>query len=898
MLGEVKEINTPSLKAETSKCRQYGIYKRCFSSRSLPLRGLIGLLTAGIPLGYAQAAPWDEAAASEPPASARMPTMVVQGKYASLASALEIKQEKIEIVDSVVAEDINKLPDFNVTDALSRVTGVQILRDRGEGAGVAIRGLTQMETTLNGREVFTAGVGRSINFADIPSEMLAGIDVYKTSSADHLEGGVGGMIDLRTHRPFDFAGSEVGGSVRSIYGDLVKKSEPQYSMLASSRWRTENHGEFGMLVNAAYQKRAWREDQKSTGNPVARTDLVAGRTVVAPNGTSETTSVGQRERTSADVVLQWRPFSGLELYAEGGYVKFNTMQDSYQINVGASPTFVAGSPVLFPGTNDLQGITWTNAPVSILGFARDTVDETKQVAIGSVWTEKATTLKADISRTDSYNNLFFSGTTLSGNAANFSQNLSGNAPSTGITGTNLLDPANFKYTSLAYRVLPYYSDLTAARLDGEYQFTGGFLDTLSAGLRIARRTANNGSGLIFGDAAVAGIPAANMPGYTQPNPYGDFFPGTGGVGNFIVGNPDSARDPATMYRNFGNTTPLPAAGNPLSAWRINEETQAAYLMGKFNGLGMALEGNTGLRAVRTQEAVTGSQSVPGSGIAPIDISSAYVDYLPSANVRYRVNEGLYLRSALSRTITRPNFDQLSPSLTLLQNTVNPALNQGGAGNPELKPIRADNLDVAIERYIDPVTAVYLTGFFKRVDGFVTTVSSPEVHGGVTYQVSRPQNSTPANIKGFEAGYQQFYDFLPGWMKGLGLQANYTYIDSETPNNVLGAKVPLTNLSRNSYNIIGMYENARVSARVAYNWRDKFMSGVTNVVNVGALPVYTKSYGWLDASLGYRISEKITLTLEGTNLLRTVRTSYYGVETRPQSAWINDRQIAISMAFKL
>ena len=195
--------------------------------------------------------------------------ILVVGKRASLASAQEIKRDKMEIVDSVVADDINKLPDINVTDALSRITGVQILRDRGEGAGVAIRGLTQMETLLNGREVFTAGSGRTLDFADIPSEMLAGIDVYKTSSANHIEGGVGGTIDLRTHRPFDFKGRQLLGSARVIHGDLVDKEEPQFSTLLSDRWQTESFGEFGALVNFAYQRRAWREDQKSAGNPVA-----------------------------------------------------------------------------------------------------------------------------------------------------------------------------------------------------------------------------------------------------------------------------------------------------------------------------------------------------------------------------------------------------------------------------------------------------------------------------------------------------------------------------------------------------------------------------------------------------------------------------------------------------
>ena len=856
--------------------------------------GLCAVISTGIPFAFAQAEITDIKQDKSGYAVAEsLPVIEVTGKRASLASAQEIKQEKIEIVDSVVAEDINKLPDINVTDALARVTGVQILQDRGEGSGVAIRGLTQMETTLNGREVFTAGSGRTINFADLPSEMVAGIDVYKTSSAEHLEGGVGGTIDLRTRRPFDFEGKEFSASVRSIYGDLVKKNEPQFSMLMSNRWQTESGGEFGVLADVAYQKRAWREDQKSEGNPLTRTNLISGQTVIAPNGTTETTSAGTRERTSFDTVLQWKATPALELYAEGSYVKFLTLQDSYQINVtpSSSSSFVAGSPQLFAGSNNLQSITWTNAPVSILSYARDTVDETKQLAIGGIWKENADTVKADVSRTESYNNLYFAGTILGGTAANFTQNLSGGIPATSVSGTNLLDPANLKYTGLMYREQPYLSDLTTASMDAERELDSGLLNKISSGLRLARRTAGNSPGLIFGDKSLSSLSSASA----VANPYSDFFPGSNSIGNYLTGDMSNARNASALYNSFGITTALPTSGNPLSVWNISEETQAAYLMAKFTGMDAALDGSAGLRAVRTQEIVTGSQSVPSSGsLAPIDINSAYIDYLPSANLRYKVKEGLYLRGALSKTITRPDFNQLSPSLTLLPNSVNPSLNSGSAGNPALNPVRSNNLDLAVERYLNETTSVYVTGFFKQVDGFLATVSSPETYNGVTYQVSRPQNSNPANIRGFETGYQQFYDFLPGWMKGLGLQANYTYVDSDTPNSTLGVNAPLQNLSKNSYNLVGMYEKDEVSARIAYNWRDKFMSGVTNIVGVGALPIYTAAYGWLDASVAYKYTKQITFALEGTNLLRTVRTSYYGIETQPQSVWINDRQVSVSM----
>jgi TonB-dependent receptor len=823
-------------------------------------------------------------------------TVIVTGKRASIATAQEIKRDNLDIVDSVIAEDIIKLPDFSVSEALQRVTGVQILRDRGEGAGVAIRGLTQMETLLNGREVFTAGSGRNFEFADIPSEMVAGIDVYKTSSADRLEGGVGGTIDLRTRRPFDFSGREIAGSVRLIRGDLIERSKPQLSLLASDRWKTEA-GDIGALVNLSIQKRAWREDQKSAGNPMTRTDLVPGQSVVALNGTTETTSVGDRERNALSFALQWRhPDHALELYIEGSYAEFLTTQDSHQITVTAPPTFAPGSPTLFPGTNDLQSVTWTNAPFTVLSFARDTVDRTRQIAFGGRWTGGPLTVKADVSHTSSYNNLFFSGLGLAGTAAGFTQDLSTNPTRTGISGTNMLDPANYRFTSVLYRTRPFDGGLTAARLDGEYLLSHPFFEAISGGLRIARRNAGNAPGLIFADTNVTGLTPVNKPGYAMPNPYSDFFPGEGAssIGNFITGNIASARDAIGLRNAFGITAPVPASANPLTFWDIREQTQTAYMMTRYKAKDMPLDGNAGLRIVRTEEKVSGSQSVPTTGtIAPIDIDTTYTDYLPSINLRYKIRDGLYVRGAASKTITRPDFNQLSPSLTLLANAVNPSANQGSAGNPDLKPVRSKNLDLAIERYFDAATSVYATAFVKRVDGFVVTSSSPETHDGAVYQVSRPQNANNARINGVEVGYQQFFDFLPGWMSGLGMQANYTYVDSEMPSSATGGNLPLQNLSRHSANLVGMYEKGKISARVAYNWRDKFLSGLTSIVGVGSVPIYTDGYGWLDASLSYKVNDHVTLSLEGSNLLRTVRTAYYGVATRPQSAWINDRQISLA-----
>lgn len=854
------------------------------------------------PGAWAQVQPSGGEAAGEPPAQAQLETVTVTGARASFATVQQVRRQSLEIVDSVAAEDIIKLPDFSVTEALQRVTGIQISRDRGEGGIVAIRGLTQIETLLNGREVFTAGTGRSLDFSDLASDMVSQLDVYKTSSAQHIEGGLGGMIDVRTARPFDFDDYELLGSVRVVHGDLVKNEKPQLSLLASRRWKTEQAGEFGALANLVVQERAWREDLKATGSPVAHNaannnELLPGQTVFAPNGTSETTSFGRRKRTGGQLVLQWRPLDTLELLAEASHAELRTVQDSHQISVFTQNlgSFAPGSLSLFPGTQDLQSITWTSAPLSVLSFARDTVDRNSQVALGGRWSREALTVTGDWSRTKSFNHLFFSGPALSGTAASFTHDLSTKLPGTTISGTDLLDPSNLAFTSITYRTRPFQGSLNAARLDAEYKLAQPVLQSLHAGVRQATRRADNLPGLVFADAPVSGVTAADRPGAVRPNPY-VLFPGEDepSVRDFLIGNLDGARNAGQVRADFGITTPIPTGSNPQGQWTIDEETNSAYVMGRFRAERAGLDGNAGLRMVRTRTAVSGFQSVPSTqGTAPIDIDSTTTDWLPSANLRFALGEGWQLRVAASKTITRPNFDQLSPSLLLLPNTINPAQNQGLAGNPSLRAIRARNLDLAVERYLDRTTFVSATAFVKKVDGFISTVTRPEVHDGATYMVSRPENSRPADIKGVELGYQQFYDFLPGWMRGLGAQVNYTYVDSQSPINPEGDELPLQSLSRHSVNLIGIYERGRVSGRLAYNWRDKFVSRF-----MGEEPIYTRAYGWLDASLRYRLTDRVGLAIEGTNLLRTLRTSYYAVDRRPESAVLNDRQISLTLSLRL
>jgi len=839
---------------------------------------------AAVPL-LAQGQAPGPAPAAEP---ADAGSVLVIGQRESLRAGLQLKRQGAGISDAVVADEINRLPDINLTEALQRVTGVQAARDRGEGAGLTVRGLGQVQATLNGREIFTAGSGRVLDFADLPSEMVAALTVHKSASAEQIEGGIGGLVNLRTRAPFDFAQGATVLSLRALHGDLAGRTEAQGSVLAGRRWRGTDGGEWGWLANVSLQERAFREDQKGTGAPQARSDLLPGQTVFAPGATSESTSAGLRRRTAATLVLQWRSAAGLALRAEAHAAEFRTEQDSQMINVSAGASALPGSVALFEGSRDVRRVTWLDAPVSVLSFARDTVDRSRQFALHAQWRGEAWRVEADISHTRSHNSLYFSGPFFAGRAARFSHDLTGPVPATAVAGTDLLDPATLRYTGLAYRTRVFDGRLDAARLDAHWRPAEGLWRGVDAGWRSARRQAGNAPGLVFGDLSLAGPAMAATPGRVQPNPYADFLPGSTSIGAYLTGRLDNARDAQALREAFGITTPLPTAASPLSLWTIVERSDAGYLMGRFEQA--PIDGQLGLRAVRTRSQVTGWRSVPAStGIEPLAIEHRDTDWLPSAHLRWTLRPDLLARLALSRTLTRPNFDQLSPSLTLLRNPITPSLNQGAAGNPELQPVRASNLDLALEHYLGPASAVHATAFVKQVRGFPAIFSAPETHDGEVYLVSRPQNSGAARIRGLELGLQQVFDTLPGAWRGLGLQANLTWLDSRTDDRLLGARVPLQNLSRRSANLVGLYELGPWSARLAWNWRDRFLSGATSVVGLGVLPSYTQAYGWLDASAAWQIDARWRLVAEGSNLLRTRRDAPYGLPTRPQASTLNDRQ---------
>ncbi|HEY8880590.1 MAG TPA: TonB-dependent receptor [Roseateles sp.] len=242
--------------------------------------------------------------------------MVIKGQRAALQSAQKRKQESEEIVDSVVAEEAGKLPDKSITEVLQRVVGVTVERQRStdndaeriseRGSGIRVRGLSWGASNLNGREVFSAGwPGRDLSWSAVPAELMMGVDIYKNPSAAQLEGGVSGLVNLRTALPFDYGTTKSYVSFGSNYVETSKSTSPAISGLYSTVWDTDA-GRFGALVDLAVNNSTYESEGLNAGNYFPRSDIVPGKTIWIPSGASWGQNKGTSDRKGFYGALQWK----------------------------------------------------------------------------------------------------------------------------------------------------------------------------------------------------------------------------------------------------------------------------------------------------------------------------------------------------------------------------------------------------------------------------------------------------------------------------------------------------------------------------------------------------------------------------------------------------------------
>ena len=839
--------------------------------------------------------------------SGEIDEVIVTGIRGSLQKAAELKREAPQVVDIITAEDVGKLPDANVAEALQRVTGVQITRVFGEGQSVSVRGLQQVRVEVDGRTLlgFSARLsppeneqlGRSSGLDSVPSSLFGRLEVRKTPLSSDAEGGLGGTVNLVTPKPFDFKETTASLRAQGTYSEVSDKVEPGVTGLVSHKFMD---GRLGVLIAGEYQKRTSTVQAFERNNFLNRNYTVGGQTVVqqTPVLLQYENFTVDRSRRGVNGAVQFEVTPEFTVTGEALYSKLVTgrYQDflSWRLPTTANPVtnavvengyVVAGTA---SGTINTAGQIRNEPTESFLYALNGKYDNGKLKVVGDVYYSKGT-----IDQTIQI-------ITLQGAAAvpgtfDFRNN---KVPSL-VLGTaaapyDLTNPANYNLAAngvRSNRLLGKLDEWTG-KVDVEYEFDGGF--RLSAGVRYTDLGARS-----------------NAYRSQTTRPRTEIIPGLVGLTSASFNEDISGAFPRTFLTTLPTfdyvfTTAQAAQPNPDASDRstlltnvqrdydFREKALAGYVMASAEGefMGVPVKANAGVRIVRTRLSVDSfQQTTVGTVITftPVTDKNSFTNILPSANVVFNVTEDFLIRVSASQTLQRAGIADLAPSTFFNQTNLTVS-----GGNASLKPPLSTQGDISFEYYTGRSSLISGAVFYKDVKDFIATATVQEVFpGGPAFPIptTRPFNIANAEVKGFELGVQQFLDFLPAPFDGLGFIANYTYSDSEDN---LG--FPLVAVSKNSYNLVGLYEKGPFSARVAYNYRDKALFEFSE-----GRPSFIGSRSQLDAQVGYDVSKRIAVTVQAQNLFpkESATIEYSGASpTALNSYSLSERRYTVGVRVKL
>ena len=863
---------------------------------------------AALVLLIAPAAHAQTAAAPAAPSAAAPPedtVIVTGGVRRALQSAESVKRNSVQIIDSVVADDIGKLPDLAVSDTAARIAGVQVYRQGGEAQSVLVRGLPYFTTTYNGREIFTAET-RLVALQDFPSANIGALQVLKTSTADLVEPGLAGTVNVLSRKPFDFKGLELAGSGWAQFTRNAESWKPNGNFLISDRWNT-GAGEMGLLLNASYTELRYLDNEPSNTDFLA-TPNINGQNVRFPDIQRLFDRSGDRIRPSVNAAFQWRPSPSLEFYAEALWQGFRNRIDDRRLDVPLYGGQTYTNLGFRPGTNLLTSGTVTN-PDQIFTFQGATYNatDTFQYAGGLKWNSGRLHLSTDIARTTS---------TFRGSTESVDRRYTGphtvdfdlNRPSFTVGGFDRFNPSSYTFQGLYEENQRSAGRGWQGRVDATYDFDEGFfIKNIQVGGRYTDRGATRQYRNRYAFLLPLGINGSTLP--VRYNVFNGGFAGIDypGTQDFVSPTYDGVRDNLAPLRQFIiNNCPAILVTDPRNGctayvstapvvpdlqYKASEETVAGYAQAEYR-FGTFVDGAVGVRVVRTRQQLTGANN-PIAGFAR---SNEFTDVLPNASARFKFTRKFQGRLSFTQTRTLANFGDLNPTVSIgappssgSRGTI--LLPQrGGAGNPLLKPYQSDNYDASLEYYVSP-TSFFSVGYFHRdLNGFIQTgdfiIPNDPVYGYTILSV--PFNTGKGRIDGVEIQGQSFLDIpsLPKWVRGFGVQGSVTFLNAKTQqfdptlNGGLGGLKydRITGFTDGSsdflFSIVGLYENGPLSARLTWNGRSSFKSvqqyrGGPDATGRFVLDDNYYEFGKpadrIDLSLNYTFNNKATVFFDWTNL---------------------------------
>lgn len=815
--------------------------------------------------------------------------ITVTGVRASIVRALDQKRNNVAVTDSISAEDLGRFPDLNLSESLQRIPGVTLNRNvNGEGRAINLRGLgpqfTRVEINgMSGTSNGTAGRfgnsegGRGFNFELLASELFSNATVYKSVNASQAEGGLAGIVALSTPRPLAYQGTKLSASLQGNYSEVTGETDPRAAVFVSRNIDDR----IGVAASLAWSDAFFRSDTVEAGvwRPLGN---VVGEPLVA-NGTRLYNFQENRENLGGTLTLQFRPTDTWDITLDA----ISATSDSERIAnrddmpIEGGQTGVDGTLVVEDGIVTAGDFTGVQQRV---GTNYYTTDETfSQLTLKANWqaTDALTVApfigysqrEADrifdlysFRLVDEDTNTFDPGTVsyqVRGDYVDFGSNM------TDFTS----NPEAFFFNVFILRPSNDQDDEFTTKLDFTYDVADEGLTALNFGLRHADRTKDR----VYtqerlqrlDNAGIEEPPHLDSVAMLMPISVSGADPNL--PGSILAADPSQIR---SVYYPNGEAVdgtfirPLPGFG-AQNSYQIEESTFNAYIQANFE-IGAA-SFNTGLRLVRTNQTSNGytveNIFQPTERITPISIKNDYTDYLPSANLRYELGDDLVLRAAYSKTLTRPNLQDLAPSETIAGISEVDG-GTGTRGNPNLKPLTADNFDIGFEWYFDDEAVISANWFYKDIDDLIDTTTFVEsrmfprqadgelVTGDILF--TQPANGVSASIEGLEIAAQMP---LPA---NLGVLFNYTYADSSADFGREGdvRRTGLPGLSRNSYNASVYYDDGRLDARLSYAWRERYLAQFADDFGV---PRFVDDFGQLDLSANYGISDALLVQFQVLNI---------------------------------
>ena len=827
--------------------------------------------------------------------------LVVVGTKASLQKARDIEKSADGWKNVVVADDIGNFPDQNVAESLQRLPGLSIRRDEGEGRNVIVRGLSPAfnNVTVNGVRIGSSGADANTDFVSldvVPSDLLNGIEVSKTSTPDMDGDAIAGTINLKTLSGFDRKGSSANLRAEGSYNERAGKTSPKFSGDITRLFDTAaGENTLGIALTANWSEREIRLDDlrvsRSSGPDLRAFDLGAG-SFYRPEEVDQRIEIGTRTRFGATASVEFRPNPDDRYYINLTGARLD--DEDIRVQQEWETRRATGSEVKVIGPN--TGV-FDDVDLEKQIFFQDTKNEVYSVGIGgeNSFDNIDLNYQADYSENAFRNPLgsrgrFRERDELVFYSASDEGVIINATPDTDEysrrrSGVDITDPTKFNFDEILVDDSISEDEIFSVKVDVKWNFE---IDDRSAYLKTGVKLRSRDK---FTDKEQLIINPQDF-GFTETLADVDTFdPGKTDLNNFVlIPNLDATQDLVNRARDA-----VFAAGEQFNTSNINddfsveEDILAAYLMGRVdlsNRLsiiaGFRVE-ETSLDSIGTMVETLRSCDEPacdtttnteiGSGV--ITESNEYTDLLPSINLRYEATDNVLLRLAYTKAVKRPAFDENRPNLTIITEE----LDDGSftralvGGNPNLETLRADQIDFLVSWY--PTRDIVISGgvFYKDIEDFIVEgslvgdgvglsgfpIGNGTIDGGFD-NVQTFFNGPKATLEGFEFSYFQSFQFIPG----VFVDGNVTWTDSESrlpdirPDEVL----PLPDQPDVIGNFSLGYEDEALTVRVSGNYVGEKLETVSTD---RALDEIRQSRFSVDVGVRYRINERFQVYFDAINV---------------------------------